>query len=410
MPDNYNHIDPEFTDHGWSEMKKLLDRDMPVRAVPFWRRKGLLWLFLLLIPFSAALGFYHFLWKKGTEMPPAQAPVPAPIPQKPVASLDNPEDCPETPALPATSTARTSNIASARSFSQPQTQSASVSSTPETVTPITRITTAGSSEINHTITALAFLPPITQSPITQSPFTLHPSPYTLHPTPTANYPSLTLESGPFATAGLRSAGFSAGLAISHSFGNSGWGIQGGLGYSYFNDPFPAAALTQNNRAEDFENLEVGPGNMVVNLDSAASLEAFASSADSSVSRLHYLDIPVVATRKLGQRWQLQAGAGLGLLLASRTETGSDAGYGLISSKTAAMFDGQATGGFSGPEAAAVLSRLRVANPLLLAGVSYFPHPKWSVGLQINAALMDAMPDWPGRQFLNKAQLKLGYRF
>ncbi|MFZ2899923.1 MAG: hypothetical protein WA004_14950, partial [Saprospiraceae bacterium] len=160
MPDNYNHIDPEFLDHGWSEMKKLLDRDMPVRAIPFWRRKGLLWLFLLLIPFSAALGYYHFFWKKGDETPPLQAPVPAPIPQKPVASLDEPEHCPETTVLPATPTAEAPNIIAALTISQPQSQPqpVSASSTPETVTPITRITTAESSEINH---ALAFLPPIT---------------------------------------------------------------------------------------------------------------------------------------------------------------------------------------------------------------------------------------------------------
>jgi hypothetical protein len=410
MPDNYNHIDPEFLDHGWSEMKKLLDRDMPVRAVPFWRRKGLLWLFLLLIPFSAALGFYHFVWKKGTETPPLQAPVPAPIPQKPVASLDDPENCPETNVLPATPTAEALNIIAANVLSQPQADLASY--TPETVTPITRITTAESSEINHTITALAFLPPL-HSPLTthHSPFTLHPSLITTHHSPITNPPpSLTLESGPFSTASLRSAGFSAALAVSHAFGKSGWGIQGGLGYSYFNNPFPVAALTHNNKAEDFQELEVGLGNTPVNFDTAGSIEAFASSADSTVSHLHYLDIPVVATRKLGSRWQLQAGASLGLLLASRTETGSDAGYGLVSGNVQRAYDDQTTGGFSEAEAAAALSRLRLANPSFQAGIAYFPHPRWSVGLQINAALLDAMPDWPGRQFLNKAQIKLGYRF
>jgi hypothetical protein len=362
---------------------------MPVRAVPFWRRKGLLWLFLLLIPFSAALGFYHFLSKKGTETPQLQAPVPAPIPQKPVASLDDPEHCPETNVLPATPTAEAPHITAALTISP--TQFVSVSSTPETVTPITRITTTESSEINH---ALAFLPPI---------------PHSLS-SPSTRHTSLILESGPFATAGLRSAGFSGGLLLAHAFGKSGWGVQGGLGYSYYNNPFSVAALTQNNRVEDFQELEIGTGNTPVNFDTAGSLEAFASSADSTVARLHYLDIPVVATKKLGRRWQLQAGASLGLLLASRTETGTDAGYGLISARTAAMSDDLTTGGFSGAEAAAALSRLRVANPSLQAGVAFFPHPKWSIGLQINAALLDAMPDWPGRQSLNKAQLKLGYRF
>lgn len=408
MPDNYNHIDPEFLDRSWSEMEKLLDRDMPVRAVPFWRRKGLLWLILLLIPFSAALGFYHFLWKKATETPQLQAPLPAPIPQKPVASLDDPKHCPETTALPAIPTAEAPNIVAALTISQSQsqTQPVSSSSTPETAAPITRIITTESSEINH---ALAFLPPIPQSlnhltkPTTQQPN----NPITQRP----NNPSLTLESGPFATAGLRSAGFSAGLALSHAFGKSNWGIQTGLGYSYFNNPFPVAALTQNNKAEDFEDLEVvGPGNTPVNFDTAGSIEAFASSADSTVSHLHYLDIPVVATRKLGQHWQLQAGASLGLLLASRTETGSDAGYGLVSGNVQRLSNDQATGGVSGAEAAAALSRLRIANPYIQAGIAYFPHPRWSIGLQINAALLDAMPDWPGRQSLNKAQLKLGYRF
>ncbi|MFZ2899459.1 MAG: outer membrane beta-barrel protein, partial [Saprospiraceae bacterium] len=247
-------------------------------------------------------------------------------------------------------------------------------------------------------------------PLHPSPFTLHPPHSTLHTPHSTLHPSITLESGPFATAGLRSAGFSGALVLGHTFGKSAWGIQGGLGYSYFNNPFPVAALTQNNRAEDFQELEIGNGTTPVNFDTAGSVEAFASSADSTVSRLHYLDIPVLATRKLGQRWQLQAGASLGLLLASRTETGFDAGYGLVSGKVQRLYDDQVTGEFSGAEAAAALSRLRIANPSIQAGIAYFPHPRWSIGLQINAALLDAMPDWPGRQSLNKAQLKLGYRF
>ncbi|MBR9921160.1 MAG: outer membrane beta-barrel protein [Bacteroidetes bacterium] len=49
-----NNWDDKFRDRAWNEMSKLLDEEMPLRPVPWWRRKGFMILALLL--FSTILG------------------------------------------------------------------------------------------------------------------------------------------------------------------------------------------------------------------------------------------------------------------------------------------------------------------------------------------------------------------
>ena len=44
--------DDQYRDYAWEEMKKLLDKEMPIRAIPWWKRYRLLLLLLLLIPIS----------------------------------------------------------------------------------------------------------------------------------------------------------------------------------------------------------------------------------------------------------------------------------------------------------------------------------------------------------------------
>lgn len=401
MPDKFNHTDPAFTDHSWSEMKKLLDREMPVRPLPFWRRKGLLWLLLLLIPFGVVLGYYHWESRKAEPQPP----VLTPVAQKPVANAPASIKCGDVAMeMPAVATENLAgNKSPVRVISQKteaqvvvveEQQAIAIPPAQAAFFPVTE-----------------FIPTSLFSPQHASGLTLRaPSPFASRtPDIRLQAPHFILEAGPFAASGFRSAGGSAALVAGKSFGQSAWGIQTGLGYSFYENPFPARSLTQGVRGGDFSDLpEESLGTDPMQFDTNAAIEAFASSADSTISRLHYLDIPVLVTYQAGQRWQFQAGASMSLLLASRTETGEDAGFGLLGAARLDAFDSAPISNTA--EAAAALSELRIINPSLQLGLAYFPAPKWTVGLQANFGLRDLMSEWPGSQRLDKVQVKVGWRF
>ncbi|MBK7337759.1 MAG: hypothetical protein IPJ00_17070 [Saprospirales bacterium] len=104
MPDKFYNTDDSFTDRGWSEMKKLLDRELPVRPLPFFRRrKGLFWLFLLLIPFGAAWGYFYWENSGAVQLPQSSFPeqrqqaIPSPTAKPIAAASGETEKCDEAP-------------------------------------------------------------------------------------------------------------------------------------------------------------------------------------------------------------------------------------------------------------------------------------------------------------------------
>ena len=396
MSDNNAHIDPAFTDQSWSEMKKLLDREMPVRAVPFfWFRKRFLWLLLLLIPIGAAWGYYYFgQQQKSTPRPPEeirQLPVPSP-PAEPIASAEEP-NCDE-PVLRAEGRGQ-------RATTNPQ-------------SPILPAEAKAEVRTNHQspIISIPYLATRIFYPEFEMPdlaFRIpHPaSPSTVQSPGKSNWATI-LEAGPFASAGFQFGGVSGGVRFQRSLGKSAWGIQTGVGYSYHARPFPAQRLRQNVELADLANQEeaiLSPPNNQMDFDTTLSF--YAASTDSIVSRLHFLDIPVVATFQVGKHWQFYAGGGAGLLLASQTEAGTDAGSGLLRLNTKNRFD--VSSPIAGMGEAIVSPNVRVLNPFLEGGVTFFPVKRLGISAQVNVGLRDMLSNWPGDQYVNKVQLKLSYR-
>lgn len=395
MSDKNNHIDPAFTDQSWLEMKKLLDREMPVRPVPFfWFQKRFLWFLLLLLPIGAAYGFYFFKQQeKPASRPPReirQQSIPSPA-SEPVASSE--EFCDE-PVLIRTGDKGPSVESNFRAEANKQ----------EAVSVLGTVGSAKSAEssIPYLATRIPFVE--SGSPSLTSSSVIKVEPGTRHPA--SNAWGTLLEAGAFASTGFQFGGVSGGVRFHRTFGQSAWGIQTGLGYSYYSRPFPAQRLQQNvgfsDLASQAEEIFTSPSNQ---MDIDTTVRFYAVSTDSIVSRLHFLDIPVVATYQAGKRWQFYAGGGISLLIASQTESGTDGGSGLLRLKTS-RYD--ATSPVTGMGEANVNPNVRVLNPFLEGGVTFFPTKRLGISAQVDAGLRDLLSNWPGDQYLNRAQVKISY--
>ncbi|MBK8491983.1 MAG: outer membrane beta-barrel protein [Saprospirales bacterium] len=391
MSDNFNHIDDAFTDYSWSEMKKLLDREIPVRVIPFfWFRKKGLWLLLLLIPIGAAWGFHYFGMPREAANPPVEVqPMPVPSPAvQPVASLEPEEKCDEPTRNLVPGSSNPVAHSTHKSFIQEE-------------NPIAPIVSSTSADIRHLSTP-AYYPVSSNHPTLES----SPPIQVSQPVPAKKKWAIGLETGPFASAGFRFGGASGGVRIQRSFGQSAWGMQTGIGYSNYSRPFAALLLRERVELTDLANQTeslVDPPSFDVN----SSVEAYASSTDSIVSRLHFLDIPLVATYQAGKRWQLYAGGGISFLLASQTESGTDGGSGLLRLKTEFGADNAPV---TGLPASTLSPNVKVLNPYLEGGVTFFPTKRIGISAQVDAGLRDLLSNWPGDQYINKAQLKVSYWF
>ncbi len=399
MPDKFYNTDDSFTDQGWSEMKKLLDRELPVRPVPFFRRrKGLLWLFLLLIPFGAAWGYFYWENSGAVQLPQSSFPeqrqqvIPSPTAKPIAAASAETEKCDEAPLVfsPVQKQKQKQTFIANNMGDQPL---AYVGQTAEI--PVQAILESGLSPL----AVLSFQPGSRKiQPVFRSIEVHKPSPAV------KALWNMGLEAGPLAFDGFQTRGVSGAVVVNRALGQSRWGLQAGLGYSYISRPFPSQTLSRNTTQEEIENLAdslPGPGNFVT----GTSLEAYASSTDSTISRLHYLDLPLAVTYRPGKRWQLRAGGGVSLLLASQTELGSSAGYGVLKIGEAEDLNAPVTGSSN-----SIPQDVGVLNPFAEAGVTFFPLPRLGLGAQASFGLRDVLANWPKDQFVNKAQLKVSYWF
>lgn len=395
MPDKFYNTDDSFTDRGWSEMKKLLDRELPVRPLPFFRRrKGLFWLFLMLIPLGAAWGYFY--WERSgstllkSSFPEQQTPIPLPA-AKPIASTSaETEKCDEAPLIFSPVQKQRQAFTPKNIDNQPLAYVGQMAEIP-----VQRIL---ESELSS-LAVLAFEPgPREFQPVLNSIEVHKPSPAL------KTHWNVGLEAGPLAFDDFQTQGVSGAVVVNRALGQSRWGLQAGLGYSYISRPFPSQTLSRNTTQEEIENLAdslPGPGNFVT----GTSLEAYASSTDSTISRLHYLDLPLALTYRPGKRWQFRAGGGVSLLLASQTVLGSNAGSGVLKTVLAVDVNLPITGAPN-----SIPQEVRLLTPFAEAGVTFFPLPRLGVGAQLNLGLQDVLANWPGGQFINKAQFKVSYWF
>jgi hypothetical protein len=407
MPDRYDHIDKAFSDQAWSEMQRLLDREMPVRPAPFfWLRKRLLWLLLLLIPIGAAWGYYQFRQTHAAEEAPAirpETPAPAPVSKPiaealPAAAAEGEEVLPPDPVVlqAYTSAAAPLNREVSEMWEPAETLPSGLSEAG--IKPLDRLTSPAQF-------ARAKQPALQGS---------QPAPVEVLKKRDENHAwSLSLEAGGMAHAGFESPGLTAGLRLGRQLGQSAWGLQTGLGYAWYVNPFTESLLTANLRGMDAAALEAGffnevdPNNM--GQEPTVSVDRLAASTDSVVSRLHFLEIPLSLTRQVGKRWQLHAGGGLALLAAARTETGASNGFGLFSGmgrtdQTSEFEDLTPQGSSAGFR----LDEFATAYPFLEAGVAFRPLPRLSLSGQWHSGLSDMLPQWPGTQSMSSFRIKVSY--
>ena len=409
MQDRYDHIDKAFADQAWTEMERLLDREMPVRPAPFFLlRKRLLWLLLLLIPLGAAWGYYQFRQTHHAEeqTPAARPDSPAPAPVfKPIAD-----------ALPGVAAEKEEILPSEPPVSKGAFRAAvpaskEVSAIPEQ--PAEALPAALSKAGLKPLDKLATQAQYAQAdrPVLQG---SQPALVEVVKKRVENRAwRLSLEAGGMAHAGFESPGLVAGVRLGRQLGQSAWGLQTGLGYAWYVNPFTENLLTANLRGMDAAQLsegfsnEVDPNNM--GQGPAVTVDRLAASTDSVVSRLHFLEIPLSLTRQLGKRWQLHAGGGLALLAAARTENGASAGFGLFSggSRADQAFEFEDLT----PQESAPGFRLHdfaTAYPFLEAGVAFRPLPRLSLSAQWHSGLADMLPQWPGTQSMSSFRIKVSY--
>jgi hypothetical protein len=381
MPDKPYHIDNSLADRGWSEMAKLLDREMPVPPVPFYLRfKGLLWLLLLLIPLGAAWGYYHF-----KPAPQEPAPVNNAAKTPPVVAYAGTEaekeDCPDI-AAPLANPAKALALARIQAPSEAPKQSQEAVAVPVAERQAS-VSFAAAPGLDFLETSLR---PIQRSHTlaTAAAELLQPS-IAIAPRRPVRF---GVEAGAFASSGFRSAGFSAGLLAAYSFDEK-WGVQAGLGYAHFSQPFPARSLSQNARLSDFS--ESGSFGNNATIDQSA-VESLAKSADSTVSNLQFIDLSLSATYQAAKNWRLHAGGGAAFGI-SGNATAADAEFTPVSSIDPGYF--------------AQTPRM---YPFLEAGLTWMPRPRLGVSAQGQLGLRDMLPQWPDVQRLHRVGVKLGYWF
>jgi len=423
MPDKPTHIDETFTDQSWSEMKKMLDKELPVRpAFFFWFRKRFLGLLLLLIPLAAAWGLYQYgLWTQTQNHPIEEIQEetqPASVPASPIASQQSAvgsrqsavgsEQSPESRILNPASRiphpeSRIPNPepqipnpeSPYQSFSEVQSLASRI------LYPVSSAAAFAKVDISHL--ASLNLDQSIQNEEAQTSELIEINRLESTPKPW----TFGLEAGVFSDAGLNSRGLSCGVRINRALGESAWGLQSGLVYARYVRPFEAQLMRGNVALDDLEN-QAEPLFDTLGQESVdISVERVAISTDSLVSRLHYLDIPLVVSYQAGPRWQLTAGGGMGILLTSQTDTGTYGKSGLLK-WNAESFDASPISG--GTESSYINPKVHLFNPYLEAGVTYFPTKRLGLSWQFNVGMRDLLSNWPGSQRLNKVQLKASYWF
>jgi len=391
MPDKLYNIDKSFTDRGWSEMKKLLDREMPVPPVPFFRRrKNLLWLLLLLVPLGLAWGYFQ--WNPGKTVP---------VPEKPSNNIPSPTVSPVVVTEPAVQNAETaiSGPVTDASASEPAPAPIAVAEISEPPAGIVKLAPAVPA-----LRTLPLRPDARQYRVTTVAISL-PVKVQKNEIPSGEW-GFGMEAGPLASADFNSYGMTTSLVAGKNFGKSRWGFQSGLGYARLSSPFPSQTLSQNLEVADFEDVPFDPTTNIL-IGSESDIRAVASSTDSAVSRLHYLEIPLSLTFQSGKRWQFQAGPGFDLLLVVQNEEGRNSGEGLIKSG-AFELDSANNPIYGAASPSPFIRDMRMLHPFIGTGLTFYPVPRLGIGASFNFGLVDLLPRWPGNQYVNKAQVKVSY--
>jgi|GEM_PF-2900620 len=352
-----NQWDEQFIDHGWQEMRKLLDRDMPV--LPWWRRRRAGWLALLLL-LSLGLGAVYFLGGEGRRRVP-----------QPTATLDKPalngaasakEDLKQSnddersidqistqemraaEGTTKANTAQAGDVEAASNEDDPAARISSVtppgSNTIENVIEDTEEPNAGGglTQLEEQNQPVSMEIPEINSPSTRqerealmtidqlpSGATKLNSTFNLSPVLPADM--VTRRRSSFFLVpdqlGVRAAvlssregfgsGVEAGLSAGYRFGASRWSLQTGLGYAFQQRDFyrPGHGTMDESSPVAFPQQ---PGR---EQDDMEAVQAALPPGGSLAARTHRLSLPANIQFRIGRRWGISTGATVGYVFSAK---------------------------------------------------------------------------------------------
>lgn len=416
-------IDKAFTDRAWSEMKAMLDREMPVenekkKPVFWWWLSGALITGLII----GGLGMWYVdAGSHQKKLVPSENPVEEPLNRKAPVAANTPAR--ENPAGPSFAEGKFTEGKKAQKNAAPVNTQSSKNDSPEVQMPVNKAEllaelpeapTKGAAEAK-VVTAEDELP-ARRSMLPAVPLdnpAMPPLKALSDAEPvrvlSADLSAPKHKSFYFAAqqhTSLRGFGLAAGIQRHYPLGTSRWELSIGAGYSYLQRPL---FIRQEDTISVTNFLEVAHteyGFEQINADLFAAAEAITTNRRQDLA-MHYLELPLSVSRSFNGRFGAMTGVTPSVLLATAPELTSG-GLFRNTAKAESAIDMEPDPGSPFASDAATVVPVRGFDVKLNGGVYYRISPVWKLSLSYEHGLVDVLEGNKTREY--HRFLRLGLNF
>ncbi len=414
MQDKSIHIDDKFTDRAWADMRSMLDKEMPMQPEKRRRLLGWWWFALLGIGLVAGAGYLAFGEKAATKKTIQSKPV-ASATLSPIMTESGPITPPITASIAENVVGSKANKQQTATINFDKKQDFKKSNTPNSsgielyedrqllseksadYQPFSDMVIVDSlqletQDLNERTTLenseyLALLSPV---PL------IEPAEKDLK---VADYFakkqgwSWALQASALAVPNFSGGGYSLEAVSSKALINNRLSINFGLGYAFLRQPINV--FTENTSSSNDIANEVVYENSGAFVTEAIGLNGI--SINNKLLKLHYLTVPVQFSYRFSKRFSANAGAMVGLLLASKSDYTQDGILGSFAKQNNDLVFGAST-----------FSKVSSIEIAAIGGFGFVCSPNSSLHFDYVHGLTDVLPDNTVGDF--NRLIKLGFKY